>query len=63
MFQLIAGLVILSLIFLVVIQALFQAVNNESSRYLVRLLWVVIVPMLAVFGLLIVVQVVGWIAA
>ena len=53
-------LFILAFIELLITRAVYEAEDSESSHYLVRLLNVVVVPFLFVFGLLILIKIVSW---
>jgi hypothetical protein len=50
----------LAFIEILIARAIYEAEDTPSSRHLVHLLNVVVVPFLAIFGLLLVIKIVGW---
>ena len=45
---------------LLVSRAIYEAEDTHSARYLIRLINVVVVPLFFIFGLLLLIQIVGW---
>ncbi len=50
----------LAFIQLLISRAVYEAEDSHSAHYLIRLINVVVVPFLFIFGLLLLIRIVGW---